>query len=90
LSELPAPIRITAFELSLAGGHFQDLAISQPVIITVNDQEQNALMATDVFMRYMDPDRRKVVVNTGNAGLPPEKLRDKYIYRNALYPRRRS
>lgn len=87
---LHIPIIVTASDLARNAGQYQDLSISQPVIITVNEQEQNALIAADVFKQRMSKDNSIPISHAHTGGLPPEELRDKYTYSNALYPYLRS
>ncbi len=82
--QLSIAVTITATELELQAGYYQDLSITKPVIVTVKEVEQNALIAAETFKRLIQDGRINLIIHEKARQLPEAELRDKYTYQIAL------
>ncbi len=84
--KLAEAITITATELELQAGHYQDISIIKPVIVTVKEREQNVLMSADAFKRLIRDGKIELITHVSDQAPSVAELRDKYTYRNAAIP----
>jgi PHD/YefM family antitoxin component YafN of YafNO toxin-antitoxin module len=82
--KLAEAITVTATELELQAGSYQDISITRLVIVTVKEREQNVLMSTNAFKRLIRDGKIALIHHVGNQTPSPAELRDKYTYQNAL------
>lgn len=82
--KLTDAVIISATELELQAGYYQDLSITRPVIITIKDIEQNALISADAFKRLVRNGRLELIKHNTTQQLHTDVLRDQYTYQTSL------